>query len=124
VGNNRGTVRNRVFYGGPCQEVIRRTTGTRIYSLKGAAIQRGLEHVRRGIDIVRSHYEETSNSRLRTHVCVCVCVCEREKINDGTIIKYKHELFVKVVNKSNIQSKTPSRVALTHDKIFNFRSTW
>jgi hypothetical protein len=40
--NNRGTAANGVFYGGPCQRVIRRTTGARILSWKRADIQRGL----------------------------------------------------------------------------------
>jgi hypothetical protein len=43
------------------------------------------------------------------------------EISDVAIIKCSHELRVKVVNKSNIRSKTPSRVTLTRDSI-NYRT--
>jgi hypothetical protein len=36
-------------------------------------------------------------------------------ISDGIIIKCNYELCAEVVNKSNIQSKTPSRVTPTHN---------
>jgi hypothetical protein len=52
--NSGDTVGKGVFYGGPCQEVIRRTTGA---SWKGAAIQGGLESRSRRMAIVRSHYQ-------------------------------------------------------------------
>jgi hypothetical protein len=50
--NSRGTVGNVGFYGGTCQWVIRRTTGARIRSWKGATIPRGIESGGRGIAIV------------------------------------------------------------------------
>jgi hypothetical protein len=43
-------------------------------------------------------------------------ICELE-ISDGAIIKCNYKLCVKVVNKSNIQSKTPSRVTHTCDNL-------
>jgi hypothetical protein len=49
---NRGTLENKVFYGGPCRGFLRRATGGRIRSWKGAVIQRGLESGSRGIAIV------------------------------------------------------------------------
>jgi hypothetical protein len=39
------------------------------------------------------------------------------KVNNGAVIKYNYEPCVSVVNKSNIQSKTPSIVTLTRDSI-------
>jgi hypothetical protein len=39
------------------------------------------------------------------------------EISGGAIIKCDYELSVKVVNKSNSQSKTPSRVTDTRDNI-------
>jgi hypothetical protein len=39
------------------------------------------------------------------------------EISDGVIIKWHHELYAKVVNKFNIQTKTPSRVIHTRDNI-------
>jgi hypothetical protein len=48
---SESTVGNGVFYGGPCQGVIRRTTGARIGSWEGAAIQRGLQPGSSGIAI-------------------------------------------------------------------------
>jgi hypothetical protein len=52
-------------------------------------------------------------------------VCSSDLLNcvelsDGALIKCRHELCVKVVNKFNIQSKTPSRVTYTRDNIFEF----
>jgi hypothetical protein len=49
---SEGTVGKGVFYGGPCQGVIRRTTGARIGSWKGAAIQTGLQPGSRGTAII------------------------------------------------------------------------
>jgi hypothetical protein len=40
------------------------------------------------------------------------------KINGGAVVKCNYELCVEVVNKSSIQSKTPSRVTLIHAKIY------
>jgi hypothetical protein len=39
------------------------------------------------------------------------------EINKGAIIKFNYELCVKVVNKCNIQSKTPSIVTRTYNNI-------
>jgi hypothetical protein len=41
-----------IFYGGPFRGVIRRKTGTRMNSWKGATVQRGLEHESRKVSIV------------------------------------------------------------------------
>jgi hypothetical protein len=59
-----------------------------------------------------SRYQETSSgdcNRLRILVCV--------KISDGAIIKCNYEVCVKMVNKSNIQSKPQSRVTLTRENM-------
>jgi hypothetical protein len=45
------------------------------------------------------------------------------EIGDGAIIKRNYELSVKVVNKSNLQSKTPSRVTHTRDNTYYERCT-
>jgi hypothetical protein len=39
------------------------------------------------------------------------------EISDGAMIKCSHKSCVKVVNKSNLQSKTPFIVTHTHDNI-------
>jgi hypothetical protein len=41
------------------------------------------------------------------------------EIIDGAIIKCNYELCVKVANKSNVQSETPSRVIQTRESIFS-----
>jgi hypothetical protein len=41
------------------------------------------------------------------------------EIDDGAVIKCNYESCVKVVSKSNIQSKTPSEVTHTSDHIFS-----
>jgi hypothetical protein len=45
---------------------------------------------------------------------------KRVEISDGAVIKWNYELSVNIVNKSNIQSKTPSRVTHSRDNIFIF----
>jgi hypothetical protein len=47
----------------------------------------------------------------------CALVIYKVEISDGTIIKCNYELCVKVVNESNIQSKTPPRVTQNCDNI-------
>jgi hypothetical protein len=92
----------------------------RVLSWKGATVQRGRECRSWRISITRKH--------LITHwehwcvcVCVCVCVCNSDlysvQISNGTVINCNYKLWVKVVSKSNIQSKTPSSVTLNWDNI-------
>jgi hypothetical protein len=57
------------------------------------------------------------SNRLRILVCVCNSDLKSAEISDGAVINCNYELCVKVVNKSNIQSKTPSRISLTRDNI-------
>jgi hypothetical protein len=71
MSNSGGTAGNGVLYDGLCRGVIRRTTGARIQSWKGAAILRELEPRSRGIAIVRSQYPATTSEdsvgRKRLH---------------------------------------------------------
>jgi hypothetical protein len=113
---NRCTVGNGVFYGGPCRRVIRRTTGARKASLKGAAVQRGLEHGSRGIAIVRSRCTQLLMNILRA-VKDLTCDLYSVEFSGGVVIKCNYGLCIKVVNKSSIQSNTPSRVTHLHDSI-------
>jgi hypothetical protein len=41
-----------IFYGGPCRDVIRRKTGARMNSWKGATVQRRPEYKSRKVAIV------------------------------------------------------------------------
>jgi hypothetical protein len=90
-----------------------------VLSWKGAAIQRLLEHGSGGTIIVESRYQETAGgdcNRLGT----LVCMSSDLEIGDGAkikCIKCNYESRVKVVNKSSLQSKPPSRVSLTRDSI-------
>jgi hypothetical protein len=43
-------------------------------------------------------------------------------MNYGAVIKYIHELCFKVVDKSKLQSKTPSIVTLTSDNIKSWKN--
>jgi hypothetical protein len=56
--------------------------------------------------------EDTVGWKRACGLVICV------EISDSGIIKRNYELCVKMVNKSNIQSKTPSRVSLTRGNIF------
>jgi hypothetical protein len=80
--------------------------------LKRAAIQSGTgEPGSRGTATVRNSKQETTSgdsSRLKPLVCALV-ICKLWSMSIGTIIKRNYELCDKVVNKSNIQSKNPSR---------------
>jgi hypothetical protein len=89
-----------------------------VFSWKGAAIQSGLEHGSRGIAIVRSRYQ--ANTIEDTAGWKRLGVCESDlwsvEIRDGAVIKCNYE-FVTVVNKSNSQSKTPSKVTPSRNSI-------
>jgi hypothetical protein len=50
-----------------------------------------------------------------------MCDLQSVKISDGAIIKCNYGLCVELVNKSNIQTKTPSRVTQNCDNIFIVR---
>jgi hypothetical protein len=82
---------------------------------KGAAVQTGLQPGSRGLASVGSRYQAKTSKD--TAVCKRLRVCDTDlysmKISDGAIIGCSYELCVKVINKSNIQSKTPSRVTHT-----------
>jgi hypothetical protein len=90
----------------------------------GAAIQRGHEHGSRRIAIVGVITRQLRVKSLKAEkdlVCALV-VCKVWKLAiDRAIIKCSHESCAEVVNKSNIQSKTPPRVTLSHDNIYKGR---
>jgi hypothetical protein len=88
-------------------------------SWKGAAFLRGLEDGSRRIAIVRSLYQDTSSEDTASWKRLSLCCSDLQsvEISDGAIIKCNDGVCVKVVNKSNIQSKTPSRVTPTRDNM-------
>jgi hypothetical protein len=94
-------------------------------SCKGAAVQRGLEHGRRRIAIVRSCYYEMSSEDTAGWNRLNVCCSDTKilQISYGAIIKYNFKLCVQVVYKSNIQSKTPSIIALCRLQYLNIGVT-
>jgi hypothetical protein len=88
-----------------------------VFSWKGAAIHRELQHGSKGIVSVRSRYlARTSEDITNWEYLVCAAMICRV---NGAIIKCNYEFCIKVVNKSNIQSNTRSRHADARDSIFN-----
>jgi hypothetical protein len=87
----------------------------------GAAVQRGLEPGSRGIAIVRSRYQATTSKDTASWKRLSVWPSDLQsvEINDGTIINCIYESRCKVVNKSNIQSKTRSIISETRKYIHN-----